>query len=389
MKTEDFLSNTANSVSPSLTLNIGVKTREMKKNGLKVFNLASGEPDFNIFDHVKESGIQAINENFNRYTPTSGIPELKEAISKKFKQENNLDYAPEEIMVSNGAKQILYNIFASLGNKDDEFIIPSPYWVSYVEQIKMVGANAVLCNTDNFKIKAKLIEEKITSKTKAILLNYPCNPTGVSIELEELEKIAKLAVEKNIIIISDEVYEHFTYDNFKHISIASFNEDIKKLTITVNAVSKSFSMTGLRLGYCACDKKWISAMTRIQDHMSSGPCSISQKMAVTALNGDINLIHSVRDRYEKRMNLFFNELNDMDLNCVKPNGTFYIFPSIEKSGLGSMEFCDRLLAEKQVSVVPGIAFGNDKYIRISFVGEEEDLTQGLKRIKEFMMSLQK
>lgn len=382
-----MLSKRAKNISPSQTLTITARAKAMKKDGLKVFNLAAGEPDFGLLPEIKKTGIEAIETDFNKYTPTSGIPELKEAISQKFLRDNKLNYSPEEIIVSNGAKQILYNIFMSLAESGDEIILPVPYWNSYLEQIKLSGAKPVFCPTKNFQIISSELEKLVNKKTKAIVLNYPANPSGATISKNELKKIAKLAVEKNIFIISDEVYEYFLYDNKKHTSIASLNNNIKERTITVNAVSKSYAMTGLRLGYAAGPKEIIAAMTSFQDHTTSGASSISQKMAIAALKTESKKIKPIVDRYEKRRNFFVSELNKMGLTTKKSEGTFYVFPSIKKTGLSSLEFCERLLNEKFVATIPGDAFNAPDNIRISFAGEEKDLKEGLKKIKEFVLSL--
>lgn len=379
-----MLSKRAQNISPSQTLSITAKAKQMKKDGLTVYNLAAGEPDFELFAEIKESGIEAINNSFNKYTPTAGIIELREAISRKLKRDNGLDYFPDEIMVSNGAKQILYNIFMTLTEDGDEVIIPVPFWNSYLEQIKLSGATPVFCQTKNFKIQTANIEELITQKTKIILLNYPANPSGATIDKSELEKIAKLALEKNIWIISDEVYEYFLYDDKKHISIASLSEAVKQKTITVNAVSKSNAMTGLRIGYAAGPREIIKAMTSFQDHVSSGASSVSQKMALAALQINPEKIKPIKDKYEKRRNFIVDELNKMGLDCISPEGTFYLFPSIKKTGMGSVEFCERLLREKSVATVPGETFGADENIRLAFVGDEDDIRNGLEKIKEFV-----
>ncbi len=382
-----MLSKRAKNISASQTLTITARAKAMKKEGLRVYNLAAGEPDFGLLPEIKKAGVLAIESDFNKYTPTSGTIELKEAISKKFFRDNKLVYSSEEITVANGAKQILYNIFMGLSEPGDEIILPVPYWNSYLEQIKLSGATPVLCPTKNFQVISSDIEKLITKKTKAIVLNYPANPSGATISKTELKKIAKLAVENNIFIISDEVYEYFLYDNKKHTSIASLGRDIKEKTITVNAVSKSHAMTGLRLGYAAGPKDIIKAMTSLQDHITSGASSISQKMAVAALNIKPEKIKSIVKRYEKRRDFFVSELNKMGLTTKKSEGTFYVFPSIKKTGLSSLEFCERLLNEKLVATIPGEAFASPDNIRISFSGEEKDLKEGLKKIKEFVLSI--
>ncbi|MBN1157308.1 pyridoxal phosphate-dependent aminotransferase [Candidatus Woesearchaeota archaeon] len=403
-----MISERARQISPSETLAITAKAKKLKAEGKDVIAFAAGEPDFFTPDNVKAAGKKAIDNNFTRYTPASGIPELKEAICNKFKRENNLDYAPENIITSNGGKHSLYTAFQAIIDKGDEVLLPVPYWVSYVDQIRLAEGTPVFVESgDDFKITAEQLKSKLTKKTKAIVLNSPSNPSGAVIDDEELRKIADFAVKNNLFVISDEVYEHFIY-NGKHTSIASLNSDIKKLTITVNAMSKTYSMTGWRIGYCAAEKEIVGAMNALQSHMTSNPCSVSQMAAVEALNGQQDSVRKMKAAFEKRRDLMVSGLNKIQgISCKIPEGAFYTFPSIkglnlsnsrelnkisgtQKSQgdfLGSRDFTMKLLNEKYVGVVPGTAFGREGHIRLSYACSEEDIKRGLERIREFVEGL--
>ncbi len=377
-----MLSKRVKSVSPSLTIGVSTIANEMKRKGINVLNLAAGEPAFGLAPHIKKAGIDAIKEDFTKYTPTSGIPELKQAIVKKFKK-NKISYSTDNIIIANGGKQILFNTIFALANKGDEFIVPKPFWVSYLEQIKLAGGKPIFANTDNFQVKADLIAEKVNKKTKCISLNSPCNPTGAVISKKELKKIADLAIEKKLYVISDEVYEPFTYEG-SHYSIASLNNEIKKRTITINSLSKSYAMTGLRIGYCGAPKEIITLMGRIQDHSTSNVCSIAQKMALAALTGPQGHIKKTSNEFKKRRNMVVKRLNEMGLDCTLPGGSFYTFPSILRTKLGSIKFCNKLLKTAKVALVPGIGFGDDKHVRLSFVSEEKNIKESLNRMDKFM-----
>ena len=383
-----MLTNRATNVSPSLTLAITAKAKQMIKDGMDVKLFGAGEPDFDTPENVKQAGISAIEKGHTKYTPANGMPELKQGLCEKFKKENDLDYSLSEVMVSNGGKQIIYLLMQALLQRGDEVLIPVPYWVSYPEQVKLASATPVYTETDDFIVRADILSESITGKTKMLIINSPSNPSGAVIPKKELKKIADIAIENNIHVLSDEVYEHFVYSDEPHCSIASIDEEIKKLTITANAVSKTYSMTGWRLGYCAGNEQIIKAMSSIQDHLSSNPCSIAQHAALEALRGDQSSVAKMRSEFMKRRNFIVERLNDIDgISCNKPDGAFYVFPDI--SGLfdekikGSLDFSDQLLQKALVAVVPGIAFGSDDNIRLSFTSSTEDMTEGLDRIKEF------
>jgi aspartate aminotransferase len=383
-----MLSKKANNITPSITLAISSKFKEMKAAGEDVVGFGAGEPDFDTPENIKEAAKKAIDEGFTKYTPVSGTIELKKAICEKFKRENDINYSIEEVIVSNGGKQILSNIMKAVLNEGDEVIIPSPYWVSYPEEVKLAGGVPVFCETDDLKVTAELIEKKISEKTKILIINSPSNPSGAVCSREELEKIAKLVVEKEILVISDEVYEHFIYDGKEHCSIASFGDEIRKRTLTVNAVSKTYSMTGWRIGYCGGSKEIINAMSAIQSHEASNPCSIAQKAAVEALNGSQESVKEMKNEFELRRKILVDGLNEIEgIKCEMPEGSFYAFPNISGTGMKSMEFAEKFLEEKKVAVIPGISFGFDYNIRLSYAVSIEDIKKGLERINEFMEGL--
>jgi len=377
------LSNIAEGVKPSITLVIGSQAKSLKAQGKNVMDFSLGEPDFHTPDHVKNAAFKAINDNFTCYTPASGINELKKAISEKFARENNLNYTYKQIVVSNGAKHSLMNVFLTLLNKSDEIIIPAPFWTSYPEMVKIAYGKPVFCKTDeSFCLKAEFVKEKITKKTKAILLNSPSNPTGAVIPKSELEKIVKLCRENNIFIISDEVYEHFCYST-DHISPASLGKWSYENTITINSVSKSYSMTGWRIGYAAGPENIISKMSALQSQMTSCPNSISQKAAVIALSGSQNDLKKMQVEFKKRRDYIVKRLNSVKgINCKLPDGAFYVFPKINL-GVSSEEFCLRLLQEEFVATIPGCAFGLEGYFRLSYATSMDVIKEGCDRIEKF------
>ena len=374
------------SITPSATLAIDAKAKQLKKEGKDVVIFGAGEPDFNTPENIKQAAIKAINNNFTRYTPVGGIPELKKAVADKLKRDSNIDYDVSEILVSCGGKHSLYNIAMAVLDKGDEAILPVPYWVSYEEMIKFAEAKPLLCKTDErFKLTADMVEEKITTKTKMLILNTPSNPTGAIVEPNEIRKIAKLAVEHNFYVISDEVYEHFIYGNNEHLSIASLNEEIKNLTILSNSVSKTYAMTGWRIGYSAGNKEIIKAMDNLQSHSTSNPTSIAQYAALEALNGPQDSVKQMVKAFDERRKLIHKRLNELDgISCVEPEGAFYAFPDISETGMASMEFASRLLDEALVAVVPGIAFGSDKHVRLSYAASIHEIERGLDRIESWL-----
>ncbi|MBD3313987.1 aminotransferase class I/II-fold pyridoxal phosphate-dependent enzyme [Candidatus Woesearchaeota archaeon] len=384
------ISKRAAGIAPSVTLAITAKAKQMKKEGIDIVGFGAGEPDFDTPDNIKEAAKKAIDEGFTKYTPASGIPELKQAVCDKLKRENNLDYKLSEVIISCGGKHSLYNIMEVLLDHGDEAILPAPYWVTYEEQIKMAGAKPMIVDMTEtgLKLTAESIKRVISDRTKLLILNTPSNPTGMTVEEEELKKIAHLAVEHDFYIVSDEVYEHLIYGDNSHISIASLGEDIKKKTITMNAVSKTYSMTGWRIGYCAGPEEIIKAMSNLQSHSTSNPCSIAQKAALEALNGPQEFLAQWRKEFDERRKYMVEKLNQMKgINCIEPEGAFYAFPDISGTGLKSMEFTEMLLDEAKVAVVPGKDFGADNNIRLSYAISMENIKKGLERLEKFCESL--
>lgn len=375
-------------ISASPTLAITATVNRMKKEGKDVISFAAGEPDFDTPKHIKNAAIEAINKGFTKYTATSGIMELKLAICEKFKKDNNLTYKPENILVSNGAKQSLYNLIQVLVDPNDEVLIQIPYWVSYEEMVKLAGGKCVFIKPKiGLKITAEQIERAITPKTKIFIFNSPSNPSGVVYDKKELEEIARVCVKHNIIVISDEIYEKLIYGK-KHYSIASLNDKINKLTIVVNGASKSYAMTGWRIGYCAGPKEVIAIASSLQDHSTSNPNSIAQKAALAALIGSDDCIREMAKEYEKRRDYVIEKLRSIKgLKVEKPDGAFYVF--LDVSGLynkkvsDSVSFCTEFLKQFFVGCIPGSAFGDDRYIRISFATSFDNIKEGLRRVEKF------
>jgi len=385
-------------ISPSVTLEITAKAKEMKSKGIDVISFGAGEPDFNTPENIRKEGIRAIEEGLTKYTPASGIKELKEAICVKFKRDNNIEYSPENIIISNGAKHSLFNALMAIINPGDEVIIGVPYWVSYPELVKIAGGKPVFINTleeNEFKFTVNDLENVKTSNTKAIILNSPSNPTGSIYNKEELEEIADWAVKNSVFVISDEIYEKLVYDG-EHVSIASLNEDIKNLTIVINGMSKAYSMTGWRIGFLAANKEVAKVISNIQSHTTSNPCSISQYASVVGLNGDQTAVEEMKKQFEKRRNYMVDTINSISgLSCRKPKGAFYIMVNIKKlkgtviKGVkvdSSLDLAKVLLEEGKVAVIPGIGFGDDDYIRLSYATSMENIEEGLRRIKAVIES---
>lgn len=390
-----MLAERVKKIKPSPTLAMDAKAKALKAQGLDIVNFGVGEPDFDTPEHVKEAAIKAIRDGFTKYTPVGGIDELKEAIVQKFKKDNNLEYTKEDILVSCGAKHSLYNIAQALYGPGDEVIIPSPYWVSYPDQVLLNDATPVFLKTyeeDSFMLRPDVLESKITKKTKAIILNSPSNPTGLTYDKKTLQAIAEIALKHNVYIISDEIYEKLVYDGTEFISIASLDKDIKDKTIVVNGLSKSHAMTGWRIGYAAGPKDIIKAMTNIQSQSTSNPTSIAQKAAVAALTGPQDFISVMHAEFDKRRKFLVEGLNSIEgVRCLKPTGAFYAFPNIsklygKKTGArqinSSLDMAMYLLEDANVALVHGEAFGDDNYIRISYATSMENINKGLERIRE-------
>ena len=380
------LSSRMKKISPSMTIAVDSKAKQLKKDGKDIVIFGAGEPDFPTPQNIKNAAIESINNNFTKYTPSGGILELKQAVAEKFKRDNKIDYTTSEILISCGGKHTLFNAIMAIVEYGDEVILPNPYWVSYVDMIKIAGGTPVVAETGNrFKISAGIIKKKITKKTKLIILNSPNNPTGSIIDEEELKKVSEIAVKNNIYVISDEVYEHFIYDGKKNLSIASLNDKIKNLTITVNSVSKTYAMTGWRIGYCGANKEIINAMDALQSQSTGNPTSIAQMAAVEALKGNQYTIKEMLRAFDERRNYMVKRLNQMKgISCIMPEGAFYCFADISRTKMNSIEFCTKLLDEALVAVVPGIAFGSDNHIRLSYAASLKEIEKGMDRMEKWL-----
>jgi aspartate aminotransferase len=387
-------------VKPSPTLATAAKAKTMKAQGIDVVDFGVGEPDFDTPENVKEAAKRAIQSGFTKYTPASGTDELKEAVVEKFKKDNGLAYERSQVLISCGAKHSLYNIAEALFDPGDEVIIPSPYWVSYPDQVILNDATPIIVETtedERFKLSAKKLENAVTHKTKAVILNSPSNPTGLAYDKKTLEEIAAVAVKHKLYVISDEIYEKLIYDGFQHFSIASLGPEIKDLTIVVNGVSKSHAMTGWRIGYAAGPQDVITAMANIQSQSTSNPTSISQKAAVEALRGPQDFIQVMNSEFDKRRKYIVERLNRITgMSCLMPVGAFYAFPRVSplfgkrvngKLIRNSSDLAAYLLEEAKVALVSGDAFGADAYMRLSYATSMEIIVKGLDRIERAVSKL--
>jgi aspartate aminotransferase len=385
------LSSRATSLTPSLTLSIDSKAKAMKAEGLDVCGFGAGEPDFDTPEHIKAAAMAGLETGFTKYTPSSGIIELRQAISEKFLNDNKLEYKPSQIIVSNGAKHSCLNAILATCDVGDEVIIPAPYWLSYPEMVRIAGATPVFVQTseaNGWKMTAEEFEDAMTPRTKMVIINSPGNPTGSMYTREELEKIAEVAVAEDILILSDEIYEKLTYDGTEHISIASLSPDVYNLTITINGFSKAYSMTGWRLGYLGAPDAIAKAIDSIQSHSTSNPCSFAQKGGLAALKGTQEPVEDMRAEFEGRRNYMFDRLSKIpNVSAVKPMGAFYVLVNISKLSLTSQNFADRLLSKANVAVVPGIAFGDDRTLRFSYATSMDVIKNGLDRFEEFCRTL--
>jgi aspartate aminotransferase len=388
MQTETRLAKRLKNIHPSSTLTITTKAKKLKSEGKDIINLAAGEPDFDTPDFIKDAAILAIKAGFTKYTPTTGIAELKTLISEKFKKDNSLDYEPSQIVVSCGAKHSIFNALLALINKGDRVLIPSPYWVSYPEMVNLCEGEPCFIKTspeNNFKITIGDLEKHVNAKTRLLILNSPSNPTGCVYTQDELKNIAQICIAKNIFVLSDEIYEKIIYDNLRHVSIASFNKDIYNLTITVNGLSKSHAMTGWRIGYLAGPVYIVSAISKIQDHSTSNPTSIAQKAAVAALSAGDGFIKFMCQEFQKRRDYLTERLKRIGkVNFCLPQGAFYVFCGISKTRLDSITLANRLLEEASVAIIPGEGFGRDDYVRISFATGIEQLEKGMDRLEVWL-----
>jgi aspartate aminotransferase len=385
------ISRRAASLSPSLTLAIDSKAKQMKAEGQDVIGFGAGEPDFDTPQHIKDAAIKALNEGFTKYTPASGIPELRQAIVDKFKRENGLTYKPAQVIVSCGGKHSCYNVILATCEEGDEVIIPAPYWLSYPEMVKLASAKPVIIETSDrteFKVTPEQLRSAITPRTRLFILNSPSNPTGSVYTPEEIKTLGDICVEKGVLIMSDEIYEHLLYDGAKHQSVASLTPKHYEHTIVVHGFAKAWSMTGWRLGFLAAPEPIAKAIDAVQSHSTSNPTSFAQKGAVAALTGPQDHLPGWVAEFDKRRSYGWKKLNSIPgISCVKPKGAFYLFPNISGTGLKSPEFCAKLLEAEKVAAVPGIAFGADDCIRLSYATSMANIEKGLDRIEKFCKSL--
>jgi aspartate aminotransferase len=394
------LASRAQRLKPSATLLITAKAKALKADGIDVVGFGAGEPDFDTPLNIKDEAKRAINNGFTKYTAVGGTDDLKNAIIFRLKEDYGLTYDKSQIMVSCGAKHALYNLTQVMIDEGDEVIIASPYWVSYPEQVTLAGGTPVIIETreeDGFKINPDGLKKKITSRTKAFILNYPSNPTGATYNEKDLRELAGIALDAGLIIISDEIYDKIVYDGLTHTPIATIDEDVKESTILVNGVSKSYSMTGWRIGYSAGDKDVSSAMSKLQGQSTSNPTSISQMAAIEAFKGPQDEVAKMAKEFERRKNYIAKRLNEIPgITCFNPQGAFYVFPNVSKfygksyNGKGirnSVDFSEYLLDVAKVAVVPGIEFGSDEHVRISYATSMEEIVKGVDRIEEAVAKL--
>lgn len=394
------LSNRAKSLKPSPTLAINAKAKSMQAQGIHVVSFGAGEPDFDTPENIKQAAKKALDDGFTKYTPVGGIDELKDAIIKKFQRDSGLSYKRSEVLVSCGGKHSFYNLAQAIFDRGDEVIIPAPYWVSYPPMVSLAGGSPVIVKTtekNEFKLTPGALKKAITQRTKALIINSPSNPTGSAYTKKELEKIAEIALLKNIFVISDEIYEKIVYDGFQFTSIASLSEEMKKRTIIVHGVAKTYSMTGWRIGYTAGPEEIIAAMNNIQSQSTSNPTSISQKASVEALIGPQSEVEKMVSAFAQRRNYIVDRLNKMSgVSCYKPVGAFYVFPNFSshygkayqgKKIENSTHLADYFLDVARVAVVPGVEFGADPFERLSFATSLENIKEGLDRIEEAVRKL--
>lgn len=394
------LAERAVNISPSPTLSIDAKAKKMVAGGMDVVNYGVGEPDFDTPGHIKQAAIEAINKGMTKYTAVAGTDQLKNAIIKKFKDDNGLDYQPGQIVVSAGAKHSLYNAFQVLCQEGDEVILPAPYWVSYLEQIKLAGGAPIVIQTraaNGFKLTAEELESAVTPRTKLIILNSPSNPTGGVYTRDDLAALGEVLVKHNIAIISDEIYEKLVYDGLEHVSIASLSPELKDLTVVINGVSKSYAMTGWRIGYAAAPAPVAKAMADLQSHSTSNPTSIAQAASVAALSGTQEPLKEMVAEFKRRRDYMLERVNAIPgLSCGRPGGAFYLFPDMSQytgrsyNGKiigGAADLADILLEEAKVALVPGVAFGDDRYFRLSYATSMEKIKEGMDRIETLLSRL--
>ncbi len=387
------LAQRVKALTPSSTLAITAKAKELKEQGYDVIGLGAGEPDFNTPQHIIDAAVQSMNEGHTKYTPSAGLPALKKEIVKKFKDDQGIDYDPSQIIVASGAKHALYTLFQALLDEGDEVIIPTPYWVSYPEQVKLADGIPVYIEgkeENEYKITPEQLMSAITDKTKAVIINSPSNPTGMLYSEEELRALGEVCLNHNILIVSDEIYEKLVYGEFKHVSIAEISPELKEQTIIINGVSKSHSMTGWRIGYAAGNKDLIQAMTNLASHSTSNPTTTAQYGAIAAYSGSQKMLKDMQEAFENRLNIIYEKLIAIPgFSCIKPQGAFYLFPNVkvaaELTGFQNVDdFSKALLEDAMVAVIPGSGFGAPNNIRLSYATSLELLEKAVDRIHQFV-----
>jgi aspartate aminotransferase len=377
-------------VTPSITLEIAAKAKAMKEQGVEIYSFSAGEPDFDTPAHIRTAAKKALDEGKTKYGAAAGEPALRNAIAQKLRIDNNLDYQGENIIVTNGGKHSLFNLMMALIEAGDEVIIPAPYWLSYPEMVKLADGTPVIVNTaaTGYKITPEQLDGAITPKTKLLVLNSPSNPTGVVYTPSELAAIAEVVVKRDILVVSDEIYEKIIYDGVQHISIGSLGKEIGDRTIISSGFAKAYAMTGWRVGYLAGVAEIIKAVSTIQGHSTSNVCTFAQYGAIAALESSQDCVEKMRQAFVERRQVMLSRLNDIpELFCAKPDGAFYMFVNISKTGLNSLEFCKALLETQQVAAIPGVAFGADDHIRLSYATDRASIEKGMDRLDKFVSSL--
>lgn len=378
-------------VTPSITLAIAAKAKAMKAEGIDVCSLSTGEPDFDTPEHIKAAAKQALDAGKTKYGPVAGEPQLKAAIARKLLSDNNLNYQPENILVTNGGKHSLYNLMMALIDPGDEVIIPAPYWLSYPEMVKLASGKPVIVRTDastGYKITPEQLTRAITPKTKLFVLNSPSNPTGMVYTRAEIKALAEVIVDRDILVVADEIYEKIIYDGAQHVSIGSLGKEIFDRTLISSGFAKAYSMTGWRVGYLAGPIELIKATSTIQGHSTSNVCTFAQYGAIAALESSQESVEKMRQAFAQRRQVIFELLDAIPgISCIKPDGAFYMFVNISKTGMNSLEFCDAFLEQQQVAVIPGIAFGADDHIRLSYATDLGTIKKAVERLDKFVRSI--
>ncbi|MEG4321691.1 MULTISPECIES: pyridoxal phosphate-dependent aminotransferase [unclassified Microcoleus] len=378
-------------VPPSITLAIAAKAKAMRAEGIDVCSLSTGEPDFDTPEHIKAAAKQALDAGKTKYGPVAGEPQLKAAIARKLRDDNNLSYQPENILVTNGGKHSLYNLMMALIDPGDEVIIPAPYWLSYPEMVKLASGKPVIVRTDastGYKITPEQLSQAITPKTKLFVLNSPSNPTGMVYTPGEIKALAEVIVDRDILVVSDEIYEKIIYEGAQHVSIGSLGKEIFDRTLISSGFAKGYSMTGWRIGYLAGPLELIKATSTIQGHSTSNVCTFAQYGAIAALESSQESVEKMRLAFADRREVIFELLDAIPgISCIKPDGAFYMFVNISKTGMTSLEFCDAFLEQHQVAVIPGIAFGADDHIRLSYATDLGTIKKAVERLDKFVRSI--